>query len=180
MLNVSYTRKQFSDWHNDQIQQIHVTKRREKKNCPHPRNLFFWWHDSVPNHIAGCLKSALQECSWAVLWLGRTASPAWRVNLGWSHGAGTEIRPCHPWLVSARPGRHRIAMVKLTFPWDTDAKRPKKQNTLRCTDIKTALRNEGWDSNLYMNEVGARGHILKSVKDRLWSLFWAWVPAGHR
>jgi hypothetical protein len=25
-----------------------------------------------------------------------------------------------------------------------------------------------------------RGHIIKSVKDHLWLLYWAWVPAGHR
>jgi hypothetical protein len=29
-------------------------------------------------------------------------------------------------------------------------------------------------------EVGAQGHIVKSVKDRLRSLFRAWLPAGHR
>jgi hypothetical protein len=34
--------------------------------------------------------------------------------------------------------------------------------------------------SLYMIEVGAQGHILKSVKERLRSLFWACFPAGHR
>jgi hypothetical protein len=29
-------------------------------------------------------------------------------------------------------------------------------------------------------EVGARGHIVKSVKNRLRALFRAWLPAGHR
>jgi hypothetical protein len=77
-------------------------------------------------------------------------------------------------------GRHRIALVELTCPWDTNAKRAKERKTTRYADIKTALSNEGWDCSLYMIEVGARGHIIKSVKDHLLLLLWAWVPAGHR
>jgi hypothetical protein len=77
-------------------------------------------------------------------------------------------------------GRHRIALVKLTCPWDTDAKRAEDRKTTRYADLKTTLSNEGWDCSLYLIEVGARGRIIKSVKDRLWSLFRAWVPAGHR
>jgi hypothetical protein len=42
------------------------------------------------------------------------------------------------------------------------------------------LSNQGWDCSLYLIEVRAQGHIVKSVKDRLQSLFRAWVPAGHR
>jgi hypothetical protein len=63
---------------------------------------------------------------------------------------------------------------------DTDAKKAEKRKALRDADHKTALSNEGWDCSLYLIEVGMRGHILKSVKDRLWLLFWALVPAGHR
>jgi hypothetical protein len=81
------------------------------------------------------------------------------------------------WLVH---GRHRIALVELICPWDTNAKRAKERKASRYADLKTALSNEGWDCSLYMIEVGARGHILKSVKDRLRSLFRAWVPAGKR
>jgi hypothetical protein len=51
---------------------------------------------------------------------------------------------------------------------------------MRYADLKTFLSNEGWDCSLYMIEVGVRGHILKSVKDRFQPLFWAWVPVGHR
>jgi hypothetical protein len=36
------------------------------------------------------------------------------------------------------------------------------------------------DCSLYLIKVGARGHIVKLVKDHLRSLFWAWVPADHR
>jgi hypothetical protein len=69
-------------------------------------------------------------------------------------------------------GRFRIALVKLTFPWDTDAKRAVECKTARYADLKEELSNQGWDCSLDLIEVGVRGHI--------WSLFQAWVPAGHR
>jgi hypothetical protein len=74
----------------------------------------------------------------------------------------------------------RIALVKLTCPWDTDAKKAVEPKTARYADLKTALRNEGLDHSLYLIKVGVWGHILKLVKDRLCSFFRAWVPAGHR
>jgi hypothetical protein len=77
-------------------------------------------------------------------------------------------------------GRHRIALVELTCPWDTDTKRAEEHKTARYEDLKITLSNEGWDCNLYLIEVGAQGHIIKLVKDHLRSLFRAWVPAGHR
>jgi hypothetical protein len=40
-------------------------------------------------------------------------------------------------------GRHRIALVELTCPWDTDAKRAKERMTSRYADFKTASSNEG-------------------------------------
>jgi hypothetical protein len=54
-------------------------------------------------------------------------------------------------------GRHQIALVELTCPWDTDAKRAKECKTARYADPKTTLSNEGWDCSLYMIEVGAQG-----------------------
>jgi hypothetical protein len=80
------------------------------------------------------------------------------------------------WLVH---GRHRIALVKLTCPWDTDAKRADEHKTARYPNLKEELINQGWDCSLYLIEVGARGHIVMSIKDRLWSLFRAGV-IGHR
>jgi hypothetical protein len=77
-------------------------------------------------------------------------------------------------------GRHRIALVELTCSWDTDAKRAEECKTERYADLKEELSNQGWDCSLYLIKVGAQGHIVKSVKDRLWSLFRVWVPAGHR
>jgi hypothetical protein len=76
--------------------------------------------------------------------------------------------------------RHRIALVKLTCSWETDAKRAEERKTARYADLKIALSIEGWDCSLYLIEVGARGHIIKLVKDRLRLLFWAWVTAGYR
>jgi hypothetical protein len=73
-------------------------------------------------------------------------------------------------------GRHRIALVELTCPLDTDAKRAEERKTARYADLKEELSNQGW----YLIEVGVRGHIVKSVKYLLRSLFRAWVPAGHR
>jgi hypothetical protein len=77
-------------------------------------------------------------------------------------------------------GRFRIALVELPCPWDTDAKRAKERKTARNADLKEELNNQAWDCSLYLIEVGARGHIVKSVKDHLRSLFWGWLPAGHR
>jgi hypothetical protein len=73
-------------------------------------------------------------------------------------------------------GKHWIALVELTCPWDTDTKRAKECKTARYAD----LSNEGWDCGLYLIEARARGHIIKLVKDCLQSLFRAWVPADHR
>ena len=139
-----------------------------------------WRHDSVLNHIAGCLKSALVGKSAVELYcdLEGLQAPG-----GGSIPADIMTQAQRPDLVildRSVPGRHRIALVELTCPWDTDAKRAEERKASRYAGLKTALSNEGWDCSLYMIEVGARGHILKSVKDRLRSLFRAWVPAGHR
>jgi hypothetical protein len=64
-------------------------------------------------------------------------------------------------------GRFRIALVGLTCPWDTDAKRAEECETARYANLKEELSNQGWDCSLYLIKVGVRGHILKSVKDRL-------------
>jgi hypothetical protein len=102
---------------------------------------------------------------------------------GGSIAAGVMLKAQIPDLVildRSVHGRHRIALVELTCPWDTAAKRAEERKTARYADLKTALSNEGWDCSLYLMVVGARGHILKLVKDRLGSLLRAWVPVGHR
>jgi hypothetical protein len=40
-------------------------------------------------------------------------------------------------------GRHRIALVELTCPWDTDAKRAEERKTTRYADLKEELSNQG-------------------------------------
>ena len=70
-------------------------------------------------------------------------------------------------------------MVELTCPWDTDAKRAEERKTARYADLKDELNNQGWDCGLYLIKIGARGHIVKSVKDRLRSLFRAWAGIGQ-
>jgi hypothetical protein len=69
---------------------------------------------------------------------------------------------------------------ELTCPWDTDAKRAEESKTARYADLKEELINQGWDCSVYLIEVEAQGHIVKSVNDRLRSLFRAWLTAGHR
>jgi hypothetical protein len=71
-------------------------------------------------------------------------------------------------------------MVELTCPWDMDAKRADERKTARYSDLKEELSNQGWDCSLYLIEVGARGHIVRSVKHHLQPLFWACLPAGRR
>jgi hypothetical protein len=134
-------------------------------------------HNSVLNHIAVCLKSALVGKSTVKLYcdLDGLQAPGGR-----SIPADVMVQAQRPDLViidRSVHGRHRIALVKLTCPWDTDAKRAEEHKTARYADLKISLSNEGWDCSLYLIEVGARGHIIKSVKDRLRLSFLAWVPA---
>jgi hypothetical protein len=139
-----------------------------------------WRHNSVLNHIAGCLKSALVGKSMVELYCD---SDGLQALGGGSISADVMVQAQRldlvivDWLVH---GRCRIALVELTFPWDTDAKRAKERKTARYADLKEELSNQGWDCSLFLIEVGARRHIVKSVKDCLWSLIWTWLPAGHR
>jgi hypothetical protein len=137
-----------------------------------------WRHDSALNHIAGCLKSALVGKSTVELYC----------DLDGLHAPGGGLIPAYVMVQVQRPdlvivdrsvfrmyGRFRIALVKLTCPWDTDAKRAEECKTARYEDLKEKLSNQGWDSSLYLIKVGTRGHIVKLVKDRLRSIFRAWL-----
>jgi hypothetical protein len=139
-----------------------------------------WRHDSVLNHIVGCLKSALVGKSTVELYcdLDGLQAPG-----GGSILADILVQAQRPDLVildRSVHGRHGIALVELTCPWVTDAKRAEERKTARYADLKGELSNQGWDCGLYLIEVGARGHIVKWVTDHLRSLFRAWVPEGHR
>jgi hypothetical protein len=129
-----------------------------------------WRYYSILNHIAGCLKSALLGKSTVELYCDLDGL---QVPVCKSIPADVMVQAQRQVLIildRSVHGKHKIALVKLTCPWDTDATRSEERKTLRYADVKTALSNEGWDYNLYMIKVGVRGHILKSVKDRLWSL----------
>jgi hypothetical protein len=126
-----------------------------------------WKHDSVLIHIAGCLKFALVGKSTVELYC----------DLDGLQAPGGGLIPADVMVQAQRPdlvifdrsvhgtGRHRIALAELTRPWDTDAKRAEEHKTVRCAGLTTALSNEEWDCSLYLIEVRAQGHILKSLKD---------------
>jgi hypothetical protein len=94
------------------------------------------------------------------------------------HGAGKETDLVI--LDKLVHGRHRISLVELTCPWDTDADKARDRKIFRYAGLKEELSNQGWDCGQYMIEVGAREHISKVVKDQLQSLSQSWVPPGSR
>jgi hypothetical protein len=54
-------------------------------------------------------------------------------------------------------GRHRISLVELTRPWDTDADKARDRNIFRYAGLKEELSNQGWDYGLYTIKVRAWG-----------------------
>jgi hypothetical protein len=86
---------------------------------------------SVLNHIAGCLKSALVSKSTVELYCDLDGLQALG---GWSISADVMVQVQKPDLAIVDRsvyGRFRIALVKLTCPWDMDAKRAKECKTAR-------------------------------------------------
>jgi hypothetical protein len=139
-----------------------------------------WRHDSVLKHIAGCLKSALESLHTVKVYcyLEGLQAPG-----GGSIPASVMAQTQRPDLVildRSVYGLHRISLVELTCPWDTDADKARNRKISRYACLKEELSNQGWDCGLYTIEVGARGHISNMVKDRLRSLFRSWVPPGHK
>jgi hypothetical protein len=114
-------------------------------HCKHTldRGRLTWRHNSVLNHIAGCLKSALVGKSMVELYCDFDGLQAP------GHGsipADVMVQAQRPNLVIIDrlvQGRHRIALVELTCPWDTDAKRTEECKTARYAYLKTALSKEG-------------------------------------
>jgi hypothetical protein len=95
-----------------------------------------WRHDSILNHITGCLKSALVGESTVELYcdLDGLQAPG-----GGSIPADIMVQAQRPDLVILHRsvhGRHIIALVKLTCSWDTDAKRAEERKTTRYADLK--------------------------------------------
>jgi hypothetical protein len=131
-------------------------------------------------HISGCLKSALESLSTVEVYCNLEGLQA---PGGGSIPASVMVQTQRPDLVifdRSVHGWHRISLVKLTCPWETDADKARDRKISRYTGLKEQLSNQGWDCGLYMIEVGALGYISKMVKDCLRSLFRSWVPLGHR
>jgi hypothetical protein len=90
-----------------------------------------WRHDSVLNHIAGCLKSAFVGKGTVELYC----------DLDGLQAPGGRFIPADIMVQAQRPdlviidqsvyGRFRIALVELTCPWDMDAKRAEECKTAR-------------------------------------------------
>jgi hypothetical protein len=112
-----------------------------------------WRNNSVLNHIAGCLKSALVGKSMVELYCDFDGLQAPGVR---SILADVMVQAQRPDLViidRSVYGRFRITLVELTCPWDMDAKRAEEHKTARYADLKGELRNQGWDCSVYLIEV---------------------------
>jgi hypothetical protein len=109
-----------------------------------------WRHDSVLNHIADCLKSAVVVKSTVELYCDLEGSQA---PGGESIPADILVQAQRPDLVILDWSVHMVGLVELTCPWDTDAKTAKEHIASRYSDPRTALSNEGWDCSLYMIKV---------------------------
>jgi hypothetical protein len=95
-----------------------------------------WRYDSVLNHIPGCLNSALVGKSTVELYFD---SDGLQAPGGGSIPADVMVQAQRQDLIivdRSVHGRHRIALVELTCPWDTDAKRAKESKTARYADLK--------------------------------------------
>jgi hypothetical protein len=81
-----------------------------------------WRHDSVLNHIAGCLKSTPVGKSTVELFCDLDGLEAPGVGSIPADVMVQAQRLDHVILDSSMHGKHRIALVELNCPWDTDAK----------------------------------------------------------
>jgi hypothetical protein len=91
----------------------------------------------------GCLKSALVGKSTVELYCDLDGLQA---SGGGSILADIMVQAQRPDLViidRSVYGRFRIALVELTCPWDTDAKRAEERKTTRYADLKAELNYQG-------------------------------------
>jgi hypothetical protein len=98
-------------------------------------------HNSVLNHIVGCLKSALVGKSMVVVYFDLDGLQA---PVAGSIPVDVMVQAQRPDLViidRSMHGRHRIALVELICLWDTDAERVEERKTARYADLKIALRS---------------------------------------
>jgi hypothetical protein len=95
-----------------------------------------WRHNSILNHIAGCLKSALVGKSTVKLYCDLDGL---QTTDGGSILADIMVHAQRPDLVIidwSVHGRRRIALVELICPWDTDTKRAEEHKTARYAELR--------------------------------------------
>jgi hypothetical protein len=102
-----------------------------------------WRYDSILKHIAGCLKSALESLCTVEVYcdLEGLQAPG-----GGSISALAMAQTQRPDLVildRSVHGHHRISLVKLMCPWDTDADKARDQKISRYAGLKEELSNQG-------------------------------------
>jgi hypothetical protein len=139
-----------------------------------------WRHDSILIYIAGCLKFALESLGTVEVYCDLEGLQAPGGGLIPASVMAQTQRPELVILDRSVHGWHRISLVELTCPLDSDADKARDHKIARYAGLKEELSNQGWDCGLYMIEDGARGHISKVVKDCLRSLFRSRVTLGHR
>jgi hypothetical protein len=128
-------------------------------------------HESVLKLIAGCLKSAFESLSTVEVYCNLEGLQAPGGRSITALVMAQKQRPDLVILDRSDHGRHRISLVELTCPCDTDDDKASDYKISRYAGLKEVLSDEGWDCGLYTIEVGAREHISKLVKDHLRSLF---------
>jgi hypothetical protein len=101
-----------------------------------------WRHDSVLKHIAGCLKSALESLSPVEVYCNLEGLQA---PGGGSIPALVMCRQRDDLVILDRldHGWHRISLVELTCPWDTDVDKARNCKISKYASLKEALSNEG-------------------------------------
>jgi hypothetical protein len=135
-------------------------------HCKHTmdQEWMIWRHDSLLRHIAGCLKSVLKSLGTVEVYFNLEGLQAPSGRLIPASVMAQTQRPDLVILDRSVHGRHRMSLVKLTCPWDTDADKARDRKISRYTGLKEELSNQGWDCGLFTIEVGARRHISKAVK----------------
>jgi hypothetical protein len=122
-----------------------------------------WRHDSVLKHIVGCLKSAFESLGTVEVYCSLDGLQALG---GGSIPASVTVQTQKPDLIILHKsvhGRHRISLVELTCPRNTDADKARDRKISMYAGLKKALSNKGWDSGVYMIKIGALGNISKLV-----------------
>jgi hypothetical protein len=102
-----------------------------------------WRHDFVLKHIAGCLKSALDSLGTVEVYCDLEGLQA---SGGGSFPAlvmGQTQRPDLVILDRSVYGWHRISLVELTCPWDTDTDKARDHNISGYAGLKKELSNQG-------------------------------------